>query len=219
MSNVVIDIDRVSFNYTDVPVLKDISLQIRAAEFIGIIGPNAGGKSTLLKLILGLLAPDTGTISRFNQAGKKDRAGRIGYVPQHVGFARDFPITVREAVLLGHVSARAMPFGYSRRQLAAAEQAMAALEIEALVNDHPDVVLSQVVGVPDERLVEVPALFVQCHDGATPTGRTLVDYCRERISRFKVPRYVVFVSEWPMSATKIQKFRLKELPLGEQYVV
>ncbi len=96
---------------------------------------------------------------------------------------------------------------------------VAALEIEALVNDHPDVVLSQVVGVPDERLVEVPALFVQCHDGATPTGRTLVDYCRERISRFKVPRYVVFVSEWPMSATKIQKFRLKELPLGEQYVV
>ena len=132
MNNVVIDIDRVSFNYTDVPVLRDISLQIRAAEFIGIIGPNASGKSTLLKLILGLLAPDTGTISRFNRAGKKDRAGRIGYVPQHVGFARDFPITVREAVLLGHVSAQAMPFGYSRRQLAAAEQAMAALEIEAL---------------------------------------------------------------------------------------
>ena len=96
---------------------------------------------------------------------------------------------------------------------------VAALEIEALVNDHPDVVLSQVVGVPDERLVEVPALFVQRHDGATTTGQALVDYCRERISRFKVPRYVVFVSEWPMSATKIQKFRLKELPLGERFVV
>ena len=96
---------------------------------------------------------------------------------------------------------------------------VAALEIEALVNDHPDVVLSQVVGVPDERLVEVPALFVQCHDGTAATGQTLVDYCRERISRFKVPRYVVFVADWPMSATKIQKFRLKELPLGERYVV
>ena len=65
----------------------------------------------------------------------------------------------------------------------------------------------------------MPALFVQRHDGATTTGQALVDYCRERISRFKVPRYVVFVSEWPMSATKIQKFRLKELPLGERFVV
>lgn len=132
MNNVVIDIDKVSFNYTDVPVLREISLRIHAAEFIGIIGPNASGKSTLLKLILGLLAPDTGTISRFDQTGKADRAGLIGYVPQHVGFARDFPITVKEVVLLGHVSAMAMPFGYSRRQLEAAEQAMAALEIEAL---------------------------------------------------------------------------------------
>ena len=60
---------------------------------------------------------------------------------------------------------------------------------------------------------------MQCHDGTAATGQTLVDYCRERISRFKVPRYVVFVADWPMSATKIQKFRLKELPLGERYVV
>ncbi|MEM8682191.1 MAG: AMP-binding protein [Pseudomonadota bacterium] len=96
---------------------------------------------------------------------------------------------------------------------------VAALEIEALVNDHPDVVLSQVIGVPDEHLLEVPALFAQCHEGATASGQALVDYCRERISRFKVPRYVVFVTEWPMSATKIQKFRLKELDLGERYVV
>ena len=96
---------------------------------------------------------------------------------------------------------------------------VAALEIEALVNDHPDVVLSQVIGVPDDHLLEVPALFAQCHEGSAPSGQALVDYCRERISRFKVPRYVVFVTEWPMSATKIQKFRLRELPLGERYVV
>ena len=96
---------------------------------------------------------------------------------------------------------------------------VAALEIEALVNDHPDVVLSQVVGVPDERLVEVPALFVQRRDGAEADGQALVDYCRERISRFKVPRYVVFVEQWPMSATKIQKFKLKSLPLGARYEV
>ena len=96
---------------------------------------------------------------------------------------------------------------------------VAALEIEALVNDHPDVVLSQVVGVPDDRLVEVPALFVQCREGAAQDGQALVDFCRERISRFKVPRYVVFVDEWPMSATKIQKFRLKSMPLGDRYDV
>ncbi len=132
MNNVVIDIDKVSFNYTDVPVLKEISLEIHEAEFIGIIGPNASGKSTLLKLILGLLQPDTGSISRFSRAGKKDRAGMIGYVPQHIGFARDFPITVKEVVMLGHVSAAATPFGYSRRQLDSVAEVMAALEIEAL---------------------------------------------------------------------------------------
>jgi len=56
----------------------------------------------------------------------------------------------------------------------------------------------------------VPAAFVELHDGIETTADELVEYCRDKIASFKVPRYVRFVTEWPMSATKIQKYRLRE---------
>lgn len=93
---------------------------------------------------------------------------------------------------------------------------VAALEIESFLNTHPDVVLSQVVGVDDDRLVEVPAAFVECREGATVNASDLVEYCNGQISSFKIPRYIVFVDAWPMSATKVQKFKLKDLPLGNR---
>ena len=129
MSNVVIDIDNVSFNYGVVPVLEDISLKIHEDEFIGIIGPNASGKSTLLKLILGLLQPDKGTIKKFNHDGK-DIRNHIGYVPQHITFSRDFPVTVNEVVMMGHVTAASRLFRFSKNEIDTANQAMQALEIE-----------------------------------------------------------------------------------------
>ena len=128
MSNVVIDIDNVSFNYGSVSVLENISLQVYEDEFIGIIGPNGSGKSTLLKLILGLLSPDKGSISKYNHDGK-DLHDHIGYVPQYSAFSRDFPITVSEAVMLGHVSKSSKMFGYSKQEIELAKQAMEKLEI------------------------------------------------------------------------------------------
>jgi acyl-CoA synthetase (AMP-forming)/AMP-acid ligase II len=83
-------------------------------------------------------------------------------------------------------------------------------EIEGLVATHPAVHLVQAVGVPDERLDEVPAVFVQLKPGAKASEEELIAWCRGRIASFKVPRYVRFVDEWPMSATKIQRFRLRE---------
>ncbi|MCE2530496.1 MAG: AMP-dependent synthetase, partial [Acidimicrobiia bacterium] len=56
----------------------------------------------------------------------------------------------------------------------------------------------------------VPAAFVELHDGIEIAADELVEYCRDKIASFKVPRYVRFVTEWPMSATKIQKYRLRE---------
>jgi len=100
--SIVIDIEGVNLNYGQIQVLQDINLQIGAEEFFGIIGPNAAGKSTLLKLLLGLLAPDTGTVKVFGEHPDKGRS-RIGYVPQHPGFRRDFPITVLEVVELGQL--------------------------------------------------------------------------------------------------------------------
>jgi zinc transport system ATP-binding protein len=131
MSNVVIDIDNVSFNYGAVPVLEDVSLKINEGEFIGIIGPNASGKSTLLKLILGLLEPDKGSIKIFNHDGKRLH-NHIGYVSQHVTFSRDFPITVEEVVMLGHVTKISKMFRFNKNEIISARLAMQALEIEGI---------------------------------------------------------------------------------------
>lgn len=132
MNNVVIDINQVSFHYGDFPVLEDISLQIVKDEFIGIIGPNASGKSTLLKLILGLLKPDQGTI-RCLHRDVGQQGGKIGYVPQHIGFSRDFPISVMEAVLMGYVCGNARFFRYTKKEKQAAMQTMQKLGIDHLV--------------------------------------------------------------------------------------
>jgi acyl-CoA synthetase (AMP-forming)/AMP-acid ligase II len=88
-------------------------------------------------------------------------------------------------------------------------------EIEGFLSTHPAVHLVQAVGVPDPRLDEVPAVFVELKPGATATEAELIEYCRGKIASFKVPRYVRFVTEWPMSATKIQRFRLREQLLRE----
>jgi fatty-acyl-CoA synthase len=84
-------------------------------------------------------------------------------------------------------------------------------EIEGVIAEHPDVVIVQVVGAPDARYTEVPCAFVQLRPGATCTAADLVGTCVGKIANFKVPRYVRFVDEWPMSGTKIRKAELREL--------
>ena len=93
---------------------------------------------------------------------------------------------------------------------------VAALEIESFYNNHEGVMISQVIGVDDERLGEVPALFIEKKDGVTITAEELIDSAKGKISNFKIPRYVVFVKDWPMSSTKVQKFKLKEYDLGKK---
>jgi acyl-CoA synthetase (AMP-forming)/AMP-acid ligase II len=87
---------------------------------------------------------------------------------------------------------------------------VASAEIEAFLARHPAVKLAQVVGVPDDRLQEVAAAFVELEDDQSATEQELIDFCRGDIASFKVPRYVRFVTEWPMSTSKIQKFRLRD---------
>ena len=88
---------------------------------------------------------------------------------------------------------------------------VAAIEIEGHLCTHPAVKVAQVVSAPDDRLVEVPAAFIELQEGAHLTAEDVVRFCQGRIASFKIPRYVQFVTEWPMSATKIQKFRLRDL--------
>ncbi len=90
-----------------------------------------------------------------------------------------------------------------------------AAEVEAFLNTHAAIKVSQVVGVPDDRLGAVPAAFVELREGAALTAEELIEHCRTRIASYKVPRHIRFVAEWPMSTTKIQKFRLRERLLDE----
>ena len=87
---------------------------------------------------------------------------------------------------------------------------VAAIEIEGYLVRHPAVAIAQVVGVPDSRYDEVPAAFIQLAPGAELTEAELIEFCLGSIATYKVPRYVRFVTEWPMSGTKVQKFALKE---------
>jgi acyl-CoA synthetase (AMP-forming)/AMP-acid ligase II len=87
---------------------------------------------------------------------------------------------------------------------------VAAVEIESYILNHPAVQLVQVVSVPDPKLFEVAAAFIQFEPGQSCTEQEIIDFCRGKIASFKIPRHVRFVEEWPMSATKIQKFKLQE---------
>lgn len=82
------------------PILEAIDLSVKGNDFLGIIGPNGGGKTTLLKVVLGLIAPTRGKVSVMGEPPERGRK-HIGYVPQHNLFDRDFPISVWEVVLMG----------------------------------------------------------------------------------------------------------------------
>lgn len=98
----VIQIDRLAFSYGTVPVLDEVSLTIPRGDFVCIVGPNGGGKTTLLRLILGLLTPDRGTVRVFGQPPAESRH-RIGYMPQYARLDPQFPIRVCDVVRMGRL--------------------------------------------------------------------------------------------------------------------
>jgi zinc transport system ATP-binding protein len=129
--DVVISIRDVSFSYTGPQVLTHINLEVFRGEFLGLVGPNGGGKSTLLKVILGLLKPSSGEVFVLGLPPARGRAA-IGYVPQHTVFASDFPISVEEAVLQGRLGKTQCLGGYTQEDRACAQRAMEQVEILGL---------------------------------------------------------------------------------------
>jgi len=106
--SVVVEMRDVWFSYDGPPVLEGVNLAVEEGDFLGIIGPNGGGKTTLLKLIVGLLRPDRGTIKVFGVEPWKlgEKRNLIGYVPQRSEAERFFPITVYEVAALGRLHRR-----------------------------------------------------------------------------------------------------------------
>lgn len=105
--------------------------------------------------------------------------------------------------------------GRTKDMLKVGGENVAAAEIEASLQRHGAVKLAQVVGIPDARYAEVPAAFVELKPGEVATEQELIAHCKAEIAGFKVPRHVRFVTEWPMSTSKIQKFRLRDLIVQE----
>ncbi|SHJ67554.1 metal ABC transporter ATP-binding protein [Parasporobacterium paucivorans] len=114
-----VQIDHLSVYYGDTPAIKDVCLEVAQGEFLGIIGPNGGGKSTLLKAILGLIPANTGTIRIFSD-------GPLGYVPQFATMDKRFPISALEVVLTARQKPGLSLFkGYSKE-----DRTMALMQME-----------------------------------------------------------------------------------------
>lgn len=107
-----IEMEDVCFSYNGDPVLKDVNLILEQGEFLGIIGPNGGGKTTLLKLMLGVLKPDKGRIRLLGEE-PHDAGRRVGYVPQNTDFNRNFPISVMDVTLMGRLKRSRIGKGYT----------------------------------------------------------------------------------------------------------
>ncbi|WP_368029524.1 metal ABC transporter ATP-binding protein [Arcobacter sp. s6] len=123
-----INISNLYYKYHKTDVLENINLSIKDDDFLAIIGPNGGGKSTLLKLILGLLTPVTGKID------KKLKNSLIGYVPQNTNLNIDFPITALEIVLMGHIVSKKRIFGYSKEDIACAMDSLKKVSMDKFAN-------------------------------------------------------------------------------------
>lgn len=105
MSEKLVEISGVHFSYNAFPLLTDINLCISEGDFIGVVGANGSGKTTLVKLLLGHLVPQKGTIRHYCD-GKPVAAPAIGYLPQYAAVDRRFPLSVREVVETGLLTPR-----------------------------------------------------------------------------------------------------------------
>lgn len=125
-----IELRDIWYAYGRTPALEAVDLVVREGDFVGVIGPNAGGKTTLLKVVLGLLRPDRGEVRVYGRPPRRAR-GIVGYVPQEAGFDRGFPISVFETVRMGRLGPRCR--GASRPEHeAAVDRALERVELSAV---------------------------------------------------------------------------------------
>ncbi|MBD3278446.1 MAG: ATP-binding cassette domain-containing protein, partial [Candidatus Aegiribacteria sp.] len=112
------------------PIIRNIDLQVNRNDFLAVIGPNGGGKTTLLKVILGLLKPMSGSVRVFGEPPEKGRS-RIGYVPQVLP-EETFPITVMDVVLMGRLQNSRLMGRFSREDRKKARENLKKLDVDGL---------------------------------------------------------------------------------------
>jgi zinc transport system ATP-binding protein len=128
MQQPVIQLQNVWFAFNGRPVLRDVSFDVQAGEFLALIGPNGGGKTTLLKLMLGLLEPKRGEVLVFGKPPRQSSRS-FGYVPQELAGSRGFPVSVMDAVLMGRMQPGRLRSRYKRRDREAVEGTLRRLHI------------------------------------------------------------------------------------------
>ncbi len=126
-----VEIKNLYFKYDKEWILEDINFSLKDKEFMAIIGPNGGGKTTLLKILLGFLTPNKGEIKLYGKTPKENRK-IIGYVPQHTNFSLDLPITVFDIVLQGRL--KKGKFFYNQKDKQKAKETLEYLKIDNLQN-------------------------------------------------------------------------------------
>ena len=149
----VVTLDDIWVHYNSTPILEGINLSIEQNDFLGIIGPNGGGKTTLLKVILGLITPSHGRVLVLGETPQRSR-GSIGYVPQHNLFDRNFPISVWDVALMGRYSRAGLFRRYSSDDRTAA---LNALQTVGML-DHKDHQMGKLSGGEQQRVLIARAL-------------------------------------------------------------
>jgi zinc transport system ATP-binding protein len=155
----IVDISRLDFSYGNTPALRQISFQIERGTTVGLIGPNGGGKTTLVKILIGLLEPSAGSVTVDGLTPKQAirRANLIGYLPQNPVRPERFPLNVRQAVRLGIAGKTGLCRSYSREDLSFIEFLLERTEIADLA-DRP---IGQLSGGQLQRVFIARALSVK----------------------------------------------------------
>ncbi len=156
MSAPALELSDVGFSFRETPVLEAVNLSVESGDYLAILGPNGGGKTTLLRLILGLLKPDRGSVRVFGGTPAQAR-GRVGYVPQHAAFDLDFPIRVIDVVLMGRLAARRPLRSFSREDRAIALDALEKVEMAS----HADRAVGALSGGQLQRVLIARALALE----------------------------------------------------------
>jgi zinc transport system ATP-binding protein len=152
-----IELSHVNVFFDDVCALYNINLKVKEKEFMGIIGPNGGGKTTLLKVILGLIKPSAGSV-RVLGLPPAESHGYMGYVPQYSKFDRRFPINVKDVVLMGRLH-KSGPFlhRYSSQDEKRANEVMKQMEVYDLAHRQ----IGQLSGGQMQRVLIARALVLE----------------------------------------------------------
>lgn len=150
----VIEVKNLSFSYEQQKVLENINFSIKKNEFTTLIGPNGGGKSTLLKLILGINTLQEGEVKIFDKK-YLSQIQKIGYVPQNTNVNLSFPIKVIEVVMMGQSTFTKRLFGYSKDEKLRALEVLAKVNMQDVANNK----ISSLSGGQRQRVLIARALF------------------------------------------------------------